>query len=56
MNQKNVTENKIKHTEAPLLSLFNFSAKCMANQKEEINEIRGFIQPSQNFEGFTQFG
>ena len=56
MNQKNVTEKKIKHTEALLLSLFNFSANCMAHQKEEINEIRGFLQFSQNFEGFTQFG
>lgn len=46
MNQKSVTEKKIKHTEAPLLLLFNFSESCMADQKEESNEIRGFIQLS----------
>ena len=36
--------------------LFNLSANYVVNQKEEINEIRDFIQLFQNFEGFAQFG
>lgn len=39
MNQKNVIEPKQNIQKAPFLPLFNFSANCMVNQKEEINEV-----------------